>query len=211
MLTSKCIAAEGFHLQAHVLLEHSFFQDFLQSLLIDTSSSLFSINTAILTQLLPHLVLVLPKRLPEVVPLTLLILQRALCWPAIRRAIIPNKPSQSPHQNPRDDPAWREIEGMDDEDEFIDDLHPDISWRPLTSSSDPTVASSLPSPDILLCFLLGLFPCNTLLFLRSTRKYLQLHPCPQYFTKNWTELINQQFLLQRGQVSYWHIAHRHKF
>ena len=116
MLTSKCIAAEGFHLQAHVLLEHSFFQDFLQSLLIDTSSSLFSINTAILTQLLPHLVLVLPKRLPEVVPLTLLILQRALCWPAIRRAIIPNKPSQSPHQNPRDDPAWREIEGMDDED-----------------------------------------------------------------------------------------------
>jgi hypothetical protein len=95
------------------------------------------------------------------------------------------------------------IEGGSDTDEqdteFTSVLHETIMWRTLGTTFD-TAGSIPPAPSTLLQLLLGMFPCNTLLFLRSPKHYITLHPPQQLFVVEWDSLLDVDLLKQRSAV-----------
>jgi hypothetical protein len=187
-----------------IILRHAL-PNLIKSLLIDTSSTLFNVTQRLCVQILPHLALFDAEQVPTTIPLFLLVLQRGFCWTHHR----PYRDHTWPH-NPQfttlPDEIKQSIQLIEGNDEApvqeavpIPALHSSLSWRTLGSTFD-TIGFAPPAPSTLLQFLMGMFPSNTLYFLRSPKQYISLHRPQSFFTMEWDRMVDPGVLKERVSV-----------
>lgn len=169
----------------------------LESLLIDMSSTLFTVISTLCAQTLPNLVILLPNLIPQSVPFLLLGLQRGICWAQHPRFRTQSWPYET--RNTRGNT------GVDDgdsrADDFLPSLHESVAWRFVGNTFD-TPGSVPPAPSVLLHFLLGMFPCNTLSFFRSPKRYILAHRPRQIFAVEWIKLVDDDLLKKKAAVGF---------
>jgi hypothetical protein len=170
----------------------------LRSLFIDRSATVFTLELTTVTKILPQMAIKAFPRLKEILSELLAILARALCWKP-RTTSTPVGPSLSRREtgsdfvadaDVREDLHWQRL-GKFESFQLFDAYQ----WKILillyslefTFDSAP---STIPDASRYLNFLYGIFPCNTLAFIRDPVKYLIDKDCRSPYENPWEEIIN---------------------
>ncbi|KDQ10321.1 hypothetical protein BOTBODRAFT_147832 [Botryobasidium botryosum FD-172 SS1] len=168
------------------LTESKLFDTMLCCLQIDNSTSLFALLIHCLNMILPTLTVCETGKARVVLPCMLATLGRALCW---RKR---TKDDGGVGQIPVDIRSTSEGRALQ--------IKPDLGWTRLESTFDTTV--SPPPPDVrqYFTFLYGLWPCNTLAFLRDPAAYLGTAGFESPFTTGWNEAFEVDQIRARGKT-----------
>ncbi|KAL5641632.1 hypothetical protein ACGC1H_001939 [Rhizoctonia solani] len=157
------------------------FATLLFSLQVDRSTTAFSIGITSLIMLLPALAVDAPAQLNAHLPALLTILGRVVCWKL--------RPGGEVKQSKR---KWWDVKN-------------ELEWKRLDSSFES--AAVAPSETRLyFTFMYGLYPCNTIAFLRSPVAFLRAHEHVSMFTHDWDEVLDEDEIkscsrpLLRGHV-----------
>ncbi|KEP48690.1 hamartin protein [Rhizoctonia solani 123E] len=159
----------------------SLFSSLLFSLQVDRSTTAFSIGITSLIMLLPALAVDAPAQLNAHLPALLTILGRVVCWKLRPGGEV--KQSKRKWWNVRDDLEWKRLG---------------------TSFESAAVAPS--ETRLYFTFMYGLYPCNTIAFLRSPVAFLRAHEHVSMFTHDWDEVLDEDEIkscsrpLLRGHV-----------
>ncbi|KAJ1311827.1 hypothetical protein OPQ81_010288 [Rhizoctonia solani] len=155
------------------------FSSLLFSLQADQSTTVFSIGITSLIMLLPALAVDAPAQLNVRLPALLTILGRVVCW-KLRGGEKANKRK------------WWKVN-----DEF--------EWKPLDASFE-SAAVAPNETRLFFTFMYGLYPCNTIAFLRSPVAFLRTHEHASMFTHDWDVVLDEDEIkscsrpLLRGHV-----------
>ncbi|KAG8685131.1 hypothetical protein FRC09_014943, partial [Ceratobasidium sp. 395] len=155
----------------------------LISLQVDQSTTQFSIGITSLIMLLPALAVNAPGRLNSCVPSLLTILGRVVCW-KIRDSEPQDVSAESPKQTtaPRQK-GWK--------------VREDLGWKQLDNSSESSVAPN--ETRLYFTFMYGLYPCNTVLFLRGPVAFLRQRNYESVFTKDWDVVLDEDEIKSSSQ------------
>ncbi|KAG8898751.1 hypothetical protein FRB99_007182 [Tulasnella sp. 403] len=146
------------------------------SLQVDSSTTVVSVGISVLIMMLPQIAHLAPTTLNSHLPTLLSILCRVICWR--------DKPSNSALSDPL---IPMQQEGTPSHPTVA--LASDLNWSRLESSFDLAVS---PPPDARLFFqfMYGLWPINTLTFLRRPVAYLENAGVKCPFSVGWDEIID---------------------
>ncbi|KAG8927351.1 hypothetical protein FRC02_008268 [Tulasnella sp. 418] len=171
------------------------------SLQVDNSTTVCSVEISTLIMLLPRLAIEAPRLLNEALPRLLVILKRVICW-----RVRPVGASKEPVTVGSLSDSGSNIQ-IDANSAFQLELLPDVKWTRLESSFDLT-RSSPPDARLYFQFLYGLWPCNTLAFLRRPIKYLKDAGQEGPFADSWEEIIDEDEVHSRAKpILRSHILH----
>ncbi|GAB1519461.1 hypothetical protein RhiTH_002529 [Rhizoctonia solani] len=153
------------------------FSTLLISLQVDQSTTVFSIAITSLIMLLPALAVDAPAQLNTRLPALLTILGRIVCWKL--------------RSEGKEGRRWK--------------VKPELEWKRL----DTTFESAAVAPNetrLYFTFMYGLYPCNTIAFLRSPVTFLRTHGHASMFTHDWDVVLDEDEIkscsrpLLRGHV-----------
>lgn len=177
-----------------VSLSHTLFLDsMMTSILVDKSATLFEREMIALLIIMPYMAIYAPSRLRELLPALLATLARAICWQEKPHGIFADHENQSESQaeefigkhllaplfvenedpgpyaqnivaeltNPFPEPDWI-VKGESKTGVFVNVLPQFVD----TSDALACDAQSSIDASIFFTFIYGLFPCNTIAFLR---------------------------------------------
>ncbi|CAE6505073.1 unnamed protein product [Rhizoctonia solani] len=157
------------------------FSTVLFSLQVDRSTTVFSIAITSLIMLLPALAVDAPAQLNAHLPALLTILGRVVCWKL--------RPGGEVKQSKK---KWWKVKD-------------ELEWKRLDSSFES--AAVAPSETRLyFTFMYGLYPCNTIAFLRSPVTFLRTHAHVSMFVHDWDVVLDEDEIkscsrpLLRGHV-----------
>ncbi|CUA74213.1 Tuberous sclerosis 1 protein homolog [Schizosaccharomyces pombe 972h-] [Rhizoctonia solani] len=157
------------------------FSSLLFSLQVDRSTTAFSIGITSLIMLLPALAVDAPAELNAHLPALLTILGRVVCWKLRPGGEV--KQSKQKQWNVKDALEWKRLD---------------------TSFESAAVAPS--ETRLYFTFMYGLYPCNTIAFLRSPVAFLTTHQHESMFTHDWDVVLDEDEIkscsrpLLRGHV-----------
>ncbi|CAG8437515.1 1711_t:CDS:10 [Acaulospora morrowiae] len=172
-LLAEFIRCQSLHI--HLILETPLLDSLLTSLQKDTSTTLISLSLTTLIMLLPHICTPVVSYLPRLY----IIFVRILCWDK------------------------RNSSSMDYEDEVDDEVFVDSNYSPKEKKGDgweqcDSTFDNIPStpPNCLHFFtiLYGMFPCNTVKFLRDPIKWLEEKESNPLYTKIDNDVIRSRSL-----------------
>ncbi|QRV76227.1 Tuberous sclerosis 1 protein [Ceratobasidium sp. AG-Ba] len=166
------------------------FESLLFSLQVDQSTTQFSIGVTSLIMLLPALAVHAPSRLNSYLPSLVTILGRVVCW-KLRQSGTQNDAPESPKQTTAlRQKGWK--------------VRDELDWKLLESTSESPVAPN--ETRLYFTFMYGLYPCNTIAFLRNPVAFLRQHNHESMFTKGWDIILDEDEIkscsrpLLRGHV-----------
>ncbi|CAE6436938.1 unnamed protein product [Rhizoctonia solani] len=176
------------------------FSSLLFSLQVDRSTTAFSIGITSLIMLLPALAVDGPAQLNAHLPALLMILARVVCWKLRPGGEV--KQSKRKWWDVKDELEWKRLGTY----AFISlDTH--VLTFQKTLHSNQQVCSVAPSETRLyFTFMYGLYPCNTIAFLRSPVAFLRAHEHVSMFTHDWDVVLDEDEIkscsrpLLRGHV-----------
>lgn len=161
-LLSSFVRLQTPHL--HLVLETPLIQHLLDSVLIDTSSTVVDLALTVLIMFMPHITSCLVSILPKL----FLTYARVICWDQYYKK--PTEPAKDEAEDNRQNtPPPENGSSVFDIDE---------SWEQLQSSVD-TVDAVSPQANYLFTFLYGLFPLNFMSYIRKPRRYLKSKNYPR--------------------------------
>ncbi|KAG8686894.1 hypothetical protein FRC08_012275 [Ceratobasidium sp. 394] len=166
------------------------FDSLLFSLQVDQSTTQFSIGVTSLIMLLPALAVNAPTRLNSCLPALVTILGRVVCW-----KIQESEPHNVAPGSPKQPTALRQ-KGWE--------VRGELDWKQLDNSCKSSVAPN--ETRLYFTFMYGLYPCNTIAFLRNPVAFLRKHNYESMFTKDWDVILDEDEIkscsrpLLRGHV-----------
>jgi hypothetical protein len=191
----------------------SLFSSLLLSLQVDKSTTVFSVGIAVLIMIFPKLAIEAPEALNAALPRLFSILARVVCWAQAPDTVLgPGKPggdltdSSSETSSPLATERFRKTYQLVKEVEWS--ILGMIYIRRFTflktfslESSFDLAARSPPDANLFFQFLYGLWPCNTLVFLRNPVEYLKSADilCP--FVGGWEEVIDTDEIHSKMKVT----------
>ncbi|CAG8521849.1 10601_t:CDS:10 [Paraglomus occultum] len=157
----------------HQILETSLLESILTSLQIDSSTTLLSLSLTTLIMLMPHISTSVVENLPQLYS----VFVRILCWDKLTRHVDIDFGNDDV-----EDQIERISYRIDDDEETLnaERNRDNIDWQRFDSSFD-TAPSTPPNCLPLFTFLYGMFPCNTVKFLRDPRRWFaEMNYTPLY-------------------------------
>ncbi|KZV97656.1 hypothetical protein EXIGLDRAFT_832683 [Exidia glandulosa HHB12029] len=184
----------------------------LLSLTVDNSTSCFTVGLTIIVVMLPHLAVKSHELLVNRLPSLLAILARALCSNGLQRSDDAPVAGIASDDEETDNYSWSDSAGIQFKGKALAvDL--ELHWERLEASFVP-ISSRLPSADHYFTFLYGMYPCNTVEFLRRPTKYMQDRQIPCPFVVGWQEVLEDSqiraralTLARRHALSPWALSH----
>ncbi|KAF8575721.1 hypothetical protein K439DRAFT_1664929 [Ramaria rubella] len=193
LLLSTLVRSPEFHVQefaVHVILD-----SFLLSLVVDGSSTLFESEITTLATLLPQFAMRAPEALVRILPYCYAILARVVCWklrPQTRELLERDfDNSETSSQSRLSD---QELDAAQ-----TSKIRSDLQWERLESTFSSSV-SNIPCPLPLFRTLYGLYPCNTLAFLRNPVEYLNKSGLKSPFETDWLDIIDEDQIRTRSRA-----------
>ncbi|KAH7345369.1 Hamartin protein-domain-containing protein [Rhizoctonia solani] len=157
------------------------FSTVLFSLQVDRSTTVFSIAITSLIMLLPALAVDAPAQLNAHLPALLTILGRVVCWKL--------RPGGEVKQSKK---KWWNVKD-------------ELEWKRLDSSFE-SAAVAPNETRLYFTFMYGLYPCNTIAFLRAPVAFLRAHEHVSMFVHDWDVVLDEDEIkscsrpLLRGHV-----------
>ncbi|KAF8527676.1 Hamartin protein-domain-containing protein [Gautieria morchelliformis] len=180
--------------RANEFARHPLLDALLLSLMVDGSSTLLEIEVATLVCLLRQFAIHAPDTLARILPLCYAILARLICW---RPRFEP--PNLWEREGNISDTSQSRVSDVDLDATQTSPIRPDVGWERL----DATFTSSLsdpPSPLALFRTLYGLYPCNTLTFLRDPVDYLNNAALKSPFVADWPDIVDEDQIRTRSRA-----------
>ncbi|PKK68279.1 hypothetical protein RhiirC2_782450 [Rhizophagus irregularis] len=147
------------NLHIHQILETPLLDSLLTSLQRDTSTTLISLSLTTLIMLLPHICISVTTYLPGLY----IIFSRIICW---------DKHISRPVDFPDEIVESDDDDDDDDDDQKTSEKLNVVDWNRCDSTFD-NAPSSPPSCKQLFTFLYGMFPCNTVKFLKDPSGWIK--------------------------------------
>ncbi|KAG6333959.1 hypothetical protein ID866_5127 [Astraeus odoratus] len=193
MILLNCFTSDpAFPSLAPSLADHPLMDSFLNSLLLDNSSTVCTIGLTALSKLLPIFAVHACAALKQMLPRLFVILARIMCWKERHQSI-------SPSPNMADEPTKM---GRHVSEEFVEtqslELRPDFDWRRLELTFN--AVSSAPPSDTYFSFLYYLFPCNLIRFLRGPSAYLHDTGCQTPYTVSWEDALDDANIRSKAEA-----------
>ncbi|KAG9103706.1 hypothetical protein FRC06_008700 [Ceratobasidium sp. 370] len=157
---------------------------------VDQSATQFSIGVTSLIMLLPALAVNAPARLNSCLPPLATILGRVVCWKTQE-----SEPCNASPGSPKQTTASRQKGWI---------VREELDWKQLDDSSKSSVAPN--ETRLYFTFMYGLYPCNTIAFLKDPVTFLRRHNYESMFTKDWDVILDEDEIkscsrpLLRGHV-----------
>ncbi|KAF8329400.1 uncharacterized protein EI90DRAFT_3125182 [Cantharellus anzutake] len=191
-------------------------QAFFTSLLVDRSDALFDQEISALISIMPHMAVRCPESLRDCLGSLLVLLARAVCWKQPNDSSNPNRsegteesdndnlgPDKGNNKNPEH--ARAVFRHRNDEDLPHDNLQdynelvlkPELNWDRLgPSTSDP---STIIDASRYFTFIYGIYPCNTIAFLRRPVVHLQEVGYDSPFAVPWRDILDVDEIRSRSK------------
>ncbi|CEL57354.1 Tuberous sclerosis 1 protein homolog OS=Schizosaccharomyces pombe (strain 972 / ATCC 24843) GN=tsc1 PE=1 SV=1 [Rhizoctonia solani AG-1 IB] len=184
----------------------SLFSTLLFSLQVDQSTTVFSIAITSLIMLLPALAVDAPAQLNTRLPALLTILGRIVCWK------LRGEGKEGRSWKVKQELEWKRLNSTFESAGMLYVSHTLSSLVPLKHLT-PAVYFFFPPPAVApnetrlyFTFMYGLYPCNTIAFLRSPVTFLRTHEHASMFTHDWDVVLDEDEIkscsrpLLRGHV-----------
>ncbi|EJD53280.1 hypothetical protein AURDEDRAFT_110965 [Auricularia subglabra TFB-10046 SS5] len=168
----------------------------LLSLTVDNSTSVFTVGLTVIVTMLPHLAIQAHELLVKRLPTLFAILARALCSNGLQRSEGARDRGVQNDGEDSDGFTWTDSTGIQFQGKALE-VRPDLHWQRLEASFVP-ISSRLPSADHYFTFLYGMYPCNTVEFLRRPSRYMRDHDVPCPFVVGWQEVLEDSQIRQRA-------------
>ncbi|GJJ10033.1 hypothetical protein Clacol_004259 [Clathrus columnatus] len=195
ILLGVILRSEHFPVQKFAV--HPLLDSLLLSLIVDGSSTLFEVEIAILSALLPHFAVHAPDTLIRILPYCYAILARVICWKprSYSNDFIETDTAQSDSNSSQSQVSEREMDPADTQ----VPVSKDLEWERLAATFVSSV-SEPPSPLPLFNTLYGLYPCNTLAFLKDPISYITKSKLVSPFIPDWPNILDEDQIRTRARA-----------
>ncbi|KAA1469542.1 hypothetical protein DENSPDRAFT_816598 [Dentipellis sp. KUC8613] len=180
--------------QAAVLASHPLMQSMLTSLLVDNSTTVFSIALKIVAKLITVFAVKECNQLKRMLPRLFAIYARLICWQERQPVDVEDGASSDDSEGTASGMHHHAVEGS-----RALDISPDFQWQRLEMIFDATAAPA-PSPKRYFSILYYLYPCNLLSFLRRPAEYLveKNEECP--YSTDWEEALDEDQIKTKSEI-----------
>ncbi|KAH7107732.1 hypothetical protein BKA62DRAFT_684269 [Auriculariales sp. MPI-PUGE-AT-0066] len=202
VLLRSVVAHDDFDFPA--FLQSDLFSKILLSLSVDKSAFVMTLGVSVLVMSLPYFAVRAPNDLAARLPELLVMLARVLASNALQRPPAHEILSKGlVESGDPDDEGIMDDGGSPELSRHIQcsdlEVRPELQWSRLERTPLP-LSSGLSSADHLFGYLYGLFPCNTVIFIRHPFQYIEDHQISCPFVVGWEKTIDEGQMRSRAML-----------